>query len=44
MNAMAEALGMTLPGAAAIPAPFRERMEMAYLTGRRAVEMTDEPT
>ena len=41
MNAMAEALGMTLPGAAAIPAPFRERMEMAYLTGRRAVEMTE---
>ncbi|ETX29313.1 IlvD/Edd family dehydratase [Roseivivax isoporae] len=39
MNAMAEALGMTLPGAAAIPAPFRERMEMAYLTGRRIVEM-----
>jgi dihydroxyacid dehydratase/phosphogluconate dehydratase len=34
MNALAEALGMTLPGAAAIPAPFRERMEMAYLTGR----------
>jgi len=41
MNAMAEALGMTLPGAAAIPAPFRERMEMAYLTGRRAVEMAE---
>ncbi|MBF9050805.1 dihydroxy-acid dehydratase [Roseobacter sp. HKCCD9010] len=41
MNAMAEALGMTLPGAAAIPAPFRERMEMAYLTGRRIVEMTE---
>lgn len=42
MNALAEALGMTLPGAAAIPAPFRERMEMAYLTGRRAVEMVEE--
>jgi xylonate dehydratase len=42
MNAMAEALGMTLPGAAAIPAPFRERMEMAYLTGRRIVEMVEE--
>ncbi|MEM9317486.1 MAG: IlvD/Edd family dehydratase [Pseudomonadota bacterium] len=41
MNALAEALGMTLPGAAAIPAPFRERMEMAYLTGRRAVEMAE---
>src|SRR6056297_3084761 len=42
MNAMAEALGMALPGAAAIPAPFRERMEMAYLTGRRIVEMVHE--
>jgi dihydroxy-acid dehydratase len=31
---------MTLPGAAAIPAPFRERMAMAYETGRRIVEMT----
>jgi dihydroxy-acid dehydratase len=41
MNALAEALGMTLPGAAAIPAPFRERMEMAYLTGRRIVEMVE---
>ena len=39
MNAMAEALGMTLPGCSAIPAPFRERMEMAYQTGKRAVEM-----
>ena len=39
MNAMAEALGMTLTGAAAIPAPFRERMAMAHATGRRAVEM-----
>ena len=42
MNALAEALGMTLPGAAAIPAPFRERMEMAYLTGRRIVGMVEE--
>ena len=42
MNAMAEALGMTLPGNAAIPAPFRERMEMAYLTGKRIVEMVYE--
>ncbi|MFC2969556.1 IlvD/Edd family dehydratase [Acidimangrovimonas pyrenivorans] len=39
MNALAEALGMTLPGAAAIPAPFRERMAMAYETGRRIVRM-----
>ena len=42
MNAMAEALGMTLPGAAAIPAPFRERMEMAYATGMRIVGMVEE--
>ncbi|MEM9755145.1 MAG: IlvD/Edd family dehydratase [Pseudomonadota bacterium] len=42
MNALAEALGMTLPGAAAIPAPFRERMEMAYATGRRIVEMAED--
>ncbi|WP_439122144.1 IlvD/Edd family dehydratase [Marivita sp.] len=39
MNAMAEALGMTLTGNAAIPAPFRERMAMAYETGRRVVQM-----
>ncbi len=42
MNAMAEALGMTLPGSSAIPAPFRERMAMAYETGRRIVEMVYE--
>jgi dihydroxy-acid dehydratase len=42
MNALAEALGMSLPGCAAIPAPFRARMEMAYATGRRAVEMVRE--
>ena len=42
MNALAEALGMSLPGCAAIPAPFRERMAMAYRTGRRAVEMVFE--
>jgi len=42
MNAMAEALGMSLPGCSAIPAPFRERMEMAYWTGHRAVEMVRE--
>ncbi len=39
MNAMAEALGMTLTGCSAIPAPFRERMGMAYETGRRIVQM-----
>ncbi|SFD44249.1 IlvD/Edd family dehydratase [Roseivivax sediminis] len=39
MNAMAEALGMTLPGSSAIPAPFRERMAMAYETGKRIVGM-----
>lgn len=39
MNSLAEALGMQLPGAAAIPAPYRERGQMAYETGRRAVEM-----
>lgn len=42
MNALAEALGMMLTGSASIPAPFRERMEMAYKTGRRAVEMAYE--
>ncbi|SEM02340.1 dihydroxy-acid dehydratase [Roseovarius azorensis] len=39
MNAMAEALGMTLTGSSAIPAPFRERMEMAFATGKRIVGM-----
>ncbi|MBM3560484.1 MAG: dihydroxy-acid dehydratase, partial [Alphaproteobacteria bacterium] len=39
MNAMAEALGMTLPGCAAIPAPYRERGQMAYATGRRIVDI-----
>ena len=42
MNALAEALGMTLPGSAAIPAPYRDRQEMAYHTGRRIVEMVRE--
>ena len=42
MNALAEALGMSLPGCAAIPAPFRARMEMAYATGKRIVEMVAE--
>ena len=39
MNAVAEALGLSLPGCAAIPAPYRERGQMAYDTGRRVVEM-----
>jgi dihydroxy-acid dehydratase len=39
MNAVAEALGLSLPGCAAIPAPYRERGQMAYGTGRRVVEM-----
>ena len=39
MNALAEALGMSLPGCAAIPAPYRERGQIAYETGKRAVEI-----
>jgi dihydroxy-acid dehydratase len=39
MNALAEALGMSLPGCAAIPAPYRERAQIAYRTGVRAVEI-----
>jgi xylonate dehydratase len=42
MNAMAEALGMSLTGNSAIPAPFRERMNMAYETGKRIVQMVHE--
>jgi dihydroxy-acid dehydratase len=42
MNALAEALGMSLPGCAAIPAPYRERGQIAYDTGRRIVEMVFE--
>jgi dihydroxy-acid dehydratase len=42
MNALAEALGMSLTGCAAIPAPHRDRARMAYLTGRRIVEMVHE--
>jgi dihydroxy-acid dehydratase len=42
MNSMAEALGMSLTGNSAIPAPFRERMAMAYQTGKRIVEMVYE--
>src|SRR5512144_1131751 len=39
MNALAEALGLSLPGCAAIPAPYRERAQISYRTGRRAVEI-----
>ena len=42
MNSVAEALGMSLPGCAAIPGPYRERAQMAYATGRRIVEMVHE--
>ena len=42
MNALAEVLGMSLPGCAAIPAPHRDRAGMAYLTGRRIVGMVHE--
>ncbi|MFT4100380.1 MAG: IlvD/Edd family dehydratase [Burkholderiaceae bacterium] len=42
MNSMAEALGMSLPGCAAIPGPYRERAQIAYRTGRRIVEMVRE--
>ncbi len=42
MNALAEALGMSLPGCAAIPAPYRERGQIAYDTGVRAVEIVEE--
>lgn len=39
MNSLAEALGMQLPGSASIPAPYRERGQIAYETGVRAVEI-----
>jgi dihydroxy-acid dehydratase len=42
MNSLAEALGMSLPGCASIPAPYAERARMAYLTGHRIVEMVKE--
>ena len=42
MNCLAEALGLTLPGCASIPAPLRERQQMAYLTGKRCVELVME--
>jgi dihydroxy-acid dehydratase len=42
MNSLAEALGMSLPGCASIPAPYGERAKMAYETGKRIVEMVHE--
>lgn len=42
MNSLAEALGMQLPGAAAIPAPYRERGQISYETGKRIVDMVRE--
>jgi len=42
MNSISEALGMSLPGQAMIPAPYRERAHMAYETGKRIVEMAYE--
>ncbi|WP_279481657.1 dihydroxy-acid dehydratase family protein [Aureimonas sp. SK2] len=42
MNSLAEALGMQLPGSAAIPAPYRDRQEVAYRTGLRIVDMVRE--
>ena len=41
MNSLAEALGMTLTGCAAIPAPYRERAQMAYDTGLRSVQLVE---
>src|SRR5665213_4347124 len=42
MNSLTEALGMSLPGSAAIPAPYRDRQEVAYHSGKRIVEMVRE--
>jgi len=42
MNSLTEALGMSLPGSAAIPAPYRDRQENAYHTGKRIVDMVRE--
>jgi dihydroxy-acid dehydratase len=42
MNSLAEALGMSLPGCGTIPAPYAQRAKMAYLTGRRIVDMVRE--
>jgi dihydroxy-acid dehydratase len=42
MNSLAEALGMQLPGSAAIPAPYRERGQISFETGKRIVDMVHE--
>jgi dihydroxy-acid dehydratase len=42
MNSLAEAMGMSLPGCATIPAPYAQRAKIAYFTGRRIVEMVRE--
>ena len=42
MNSLTEVLGMSLPGSAAIPAPYRDRQEVAWRTGKRIVEMVHE--
>lgn len=42
MNSLTEALGMSLPGSAAIPAPYRDRQEVAWQTGKRIVDMVHE--
>jgi dihydroxy-acid dehydratase len=42
MNSLTEALGMSLPGSASVPAPYGERARFAYLTGKRIVEMVHE--
>ncbi|WP_423455070.1 IlvD/Edd family dehydratase [Ottowia sp. VDI28] len=42
MNCLAEAMGMSLAGSAAIPAPYRERAQSAYYTGRRIVGLVHE--
>ncbi len=42
MNAVAEVLGLSLTGCSAIPAPYRERGQMAYYTGKRIVELAYE--
>ena len=42
MNSLTEALGMQLPGSGAIPAPYRERGQIAYRTGERIVQMVQE--
>ena len=42
MNSVAEALGMSLPGCAVIPAPYREREQISYETGKRIVQMVHE--